>query len=94
MVRISGEAMSFRPTTYPLIVEQLAPFLAAVREVLASDFASGEVRSDRPLDQLAPLFIETLTTGYVQHWGSAGALPTLEELPSLAVSAILDGADG
>lgn len=65
MVRISGEAMSFRPTTYPLIVEQLAP-----------------------------LFIETLTMPYVHHWGSAGGLPTLEELPSLAVSAFLDGAGG
>ena len=88
------EAMSFRPTTYPLIVEHLAPFLAAVREVLASGVESGEVRSDRPLDQLALLFIGTLTMLYVQHWGSAGALPTLEELPSLAVSAFLDGAGG
>jgi hypothetical protein len=65
MVRISGEAMSFRPTTYALIV-----------------------------DQPAPLFIETLTTGYVQHRGSAGALPIPEEHPSLAVSAFLDGAGG
>lgn len=62
--------------------------------VLASGFESGEVWSDRPLDQLTPLFIETLTMPYVQHWGSAGALPTLEELPSLAVSAFLDGAGG
>ena len=62
--------------------------------VLASGSESGEVRSDHPLDQLAPLFIETLTMPYAQHWGSAGALPTLEELPSLAVSAFLDGAGG
>ncbi len=94
MVRINGEAMSFRPTTYPLIVGQLAPFLAAVREVLPSGFKLGEVRSDRPLDQLALLFIGTLTLLHVQHWGSAGALPTLEEAPSLAVSAFLDGAGG
>jgi hypothetical protein len=48
----------------------------------------------RPLDQLALLFIGTLTLLHVQHWGSAGARPTLEEAPSLAVSAFLDGADG
>ena len=86
------EAMSFRPTTYPLIVEHLAPFLAVVREVLASGVKTGEVRSDRPLDQLALLFVGTLTVLYVQHWGSAGTWLTLEELPSLAVTALLDGA--
>jgi hypothetical protein len=48
----------------------------------------------RPLDQLALLFIGTLTLLHVQHWGSAGALPALEELPSLAVSAFLDGTGG
>lgn len=42
----------------------------------------------------AELLIETLTMPYAQHWGSAGALPTLEEAPSLAVSAFLDGAGG
>jgi hypothetical protein len=94
MVRINGEAMSFRPTMYPLIAGQLAPFLAAVRKILPSGFKLGEVRSDRPLDQPAPVLIETLTMPYVQHWGSAGALPTLEEAPSLAVSAFLDGAGG
>jgi len=86
------EAMSFRPTTYPIIVEHLAPFLAVVREVLESGVESGEVRSDRPLDQLALLFVGTLTVLCVQRWGSVGAWPTLEELPSLAVTAFLDGA--
>ena len=86
------EAMSFRPTTYSLIVKHLAPFVNVVREVLASGVKTGEVRSDRPLDQLALLFVGTLTMLYVQHWGSVGAWPTLEELPSLAVTAFLDGA--
>ena len=82
-----------RPSQESLI-RRSAPFLAAVREILPSGFKLGEVRSDRPLDQLAPLLIETLTMPYAQHRGSAGALPTLEEAPSLAVSAFLDGAGG
>ena len=72
----------------------MAPFLTVVRDVPASGIETGEVRSERPFDQLALLFIGTLAMLYVQHWGSAGALPTLEELPCLAVSAFLDGAGG
>ena len=86
------EAMSFRTDTYPIIVEHLAPFLDVVIDVLATGVEAGEVRDDRPLEQLALLFVGSLTMLYVQHWGSGGAWPTLEELPELALAAFLDGA--
>ena len=86
------EAMGFRPSTYAIIVEHLAPFLNVVTAVLAAGAEAGEIRKDRPLDQLALMFVGTLTMLYVQHWGSAGTWPTLDELPSLVVSAFLDGA--
>jgi AcrR family transcriptional regulator len=86
------EAMSFRPSTYDVIVEHLAPFLTVVLDVLATGVETGEVRSDRPPDQLALLFMGTITMLYVQHWGSGGAWPTVDELPTLAVEAFLDGA--
>ena len=86
------EAMSFRPQTYPLVVQHLAPFVDVVRDVLAAGAASSEIRSDRPPAQLALLFTGILTLLYVQHWGSGGAWPTLDELPALAVTTFLDGA--
>jgi AcrR family transcriptional regulator len=86
------EAMSFRAKTYPVIVEHLAPYLSKVEAVLSDGIATGEIRSDRPSMQLALMFVGTLTLLYVQHWGSGGAWPSLDDVPGLAVSAFLEGA--
>jgi len=86
------EAMSFRPTTYPLVVEHLAPYISAVTGVIESGVASGEVRSDQPSAQLALAFVGILGLLYVQHWGSGGTWPTLDEIPRLAVTLFYDGA--
>jgi AcrR family transcriptional regulator len=86
------EAMSFRPETYPLIVRHLAPFLAAVEAALADGARRGEVRRNAPPAQLALLFTGLLSMYYVQHWGSGGAWPALDDVPALVVEAFLDGA--
>jgi AcrR family transcriptional regulator len=86
------EAMSFRPETYPIIVEHLAPYLERVAAVLSEGVAASEIRDDRPVAVLALTFVGILTLLYVQHWGSGGAWPMLDEVPELAVSAFLDGA--
>jgi AcrR family transcriptional regulator len=86
------EAMSFRPETYPLIVRHLAPFLSAVEAALADGARRGEVRRDTPPAQLALLFTGLLSMHYVQHWGSGGAWPALDDVPELVVEAFLDGA--
>jgi AcrR family transcriptional regulator len=86
------EAMSFRQETYPLIVRHLAPYLEKVEEVLAGRVAAGEVRNDRPLGEFALLFVGILALLYVQHWGSGGSWPRLDEIPDLAVMTFLDGA--
>ncbi len=86
------EAMSFRRQTYPIILENLAPFMGMVEKILERGARTGEVRADRPVAQLALLFVGLLSLLYVQHWGSERAWPTLDELPQLAVSAFLDGA--
>lgn len=85
------EAMAFRPETYPLIVEHLAPFIQKIEAVLSAGIATGEVRSDRPIAQQALIFVGMLALLYVQHWGSEGAWPSLDDVPQLAVSAFLDG---
>jgi AcrR family transcriptional regulator len=86
------EAMSFRPETYPLVVAHLAPYLATAREILADGVAAQEVRADRPAEQLALAFVGILALLFVQHWGSGGAWPALDEIPELAVTLFLDGA--
>jgi AcrR family transcriptional regulator len=86
------EAMSFRPEAYPLIVEHLAPYLAEVEKILSRGVASQEIRTDRPTPQLALAFVGVLVLLFVQHWGSGGAWPALEEIPDLAVTLFLDGA--
>ena len=88
------EALAFRPETYPLVVEHLGPYLAAVEDVLTDGRRRGEVRGDVPVSELALAFVGFLTLLYVQHWGSGGAWPTLDELPDLAVTLFLDGAGG
>ena len=86
------EAMSFRPQTYPLLVTHLAPYLGKVQEVLERGVAAQEIRADRPPGELALAFVGVLALLYVQHWGSGGTWPALDEIPSLAVSLFLDGA--
>lgn len=86
------EVMAFRPETYPLIVKHLEPFLRKIETVLSEGVAKGEVRDNRPIAQQALIFAGMLALLYVQHWGSAGAWPSLDDVPQLAVSAFLDGA--
>ena len=86
------EAMSFHPHSYPLIVEHLAPYLAEVQRVLERGVAAGEIRDDRPAGQLALAFVGILILLFVQHWGSRGAWPALDEMADLAVTLFLDGA--
>jgi len=86
------EAMSFRAETYPIIVEHLAPLVAKVVDVLEAGVCGGEIRDDRPRPELALLFIGLLSLFYVQHWGSGGIWPALDDVPDLVVTTLLDGA--
>jgi AcrR family transcriptional regulator len=86
------EAMSFRPQTYPLIVAHLAPYVAEVEKVLARGRTSREIRKGLSAPQLALVFVGILVLLFVQHWGSGGAWPTLDEIPQLVVTLFLDGA--
>lgn len=88
------EAMSFRPRTYPLVAEHMAPFVAAVEEILRAGIDAGELHPERPAGELAVLWVGMLALCYVQHWGSGGAWPQLDEIPTLVVDTFLDGARG
>jgi hypothetical protein len=44
------------------------------------------------VEQLALLFVGSLSLLYVQHWGSNGTWPSLDEIPELAVTMFFDGA--
>ena len=87
-----GEAMSPRAETYELILKHLSPFIDAISDILTSGTEKKEVRSDRPVGQLALIFLGILTLLYIQNWKSGGGWPTLDEIPDLAVTVFLDGA--
>jgi AcrR family transcriptional regulator len=86
------EAMSFRSETYALILERHAPFLAVICEILERGMERGEIRPKDPPARLAVTFLGLLSLLYVQHWGSAGVWPALDEIPELVVGMFLDGA--
>ncbi len=86
------EALSFRAETYPLVVQHLSPYISRVQQVIDDGVACGELRDDIPAPQLAMLFTGLLSLSYVQHWGSGGVWPLLDDVPDFVVSAFLDGA--
>jgi AcrR family transcriptional regulator len=86
------EAMAVRPTTYPVIAVHLAPFVMKLAEVVGEGVARGEIRDDRPPEQLALVFVGMLSLMYVQHWATEGGWPTLDEIPELVVTLFVDGA--
>lgn len=73
--------MSFKPRTYPMIFEHMTPYVVQVEQVLERGVAAGEIRDDRPVDQLALVFVGFQVLLFVQHGGSGGELPSLEEDP-------------
>lgn len=88
------EAMSFQPQTYALVARHLAPFVEVVEEILNAGVAAGELRPSRPVGELALLWVGMLALCYVQHWGSGGAWPALDDVPDLVVDTFLHGAVG
>lgn len=86
------EAMSFRPETFPLILEHLGPFVTKVSEILDEGVAAKQIRNDRPISELAVLFVGILSLMFVQHWGTGGTWPPLKQIPEVAVTTFLDGA--
>lgn len=87
-----GEAVSPSPVKYGLILKHLSPFISAISEILTKGQERNEVRDDKPVVQLALVFLGILTLLYIQHWKSGGGWPALDEIPDLAVTTFLDGA--
>ena len=86
------EALSADSRFYPDIMAAAAPFVEKVREVLAEGAARGEVRGDIPPEQLALVFTGLGELMLIQHWGSAGAWPALDQIPGLVTTLFLQGA--
>jgi AcrR family transcriptional regulator len=76
---------------YAEIVAAAAPFIERVAEVLADGVECGEVRDDVPARQLALVFTGMGELALIQHWGSGGGWPALEEIPELVTRLFLEG---
>ena len=52
----------------------------------------GEVRDDVDVQQLALALVGLHEVALVQHWGTGGAWPALDEIPTLVVRLFMEGA--
>jgi len=86
------EVLTPNPRFYPRVLEAAAPFITRIREILAAGVARGEVRADIPVDELALVFVGLGDLALIQHWGSDGAWPPLEQIPGLMTGIFLEGA--
>ena len=86
------EALTADRRFYAEIVAAAAPFIERVAEVLADGVARGEIRDDFPVGRLALVFTGMGELALIQHWGSGGAWPALEEVPELVTRLFLEGA--
>ena len=86
------EVITADPRFYPQVIVAAAPFIDRVRSILADGVKRGEIRSQPPPEELALLFVGLGDLALVQHWGSGGAWPKLDQLPELVVDVFLDGA--
>jgi len=62
--------------------------------ILRDGVERGEVRGDVPVERLALVFVGLGDLMLLQHWGSGGAWPSLEELPAFVTKLFLRGAGG
>jgi len=86
------EVLTPNPRFYPRVLEAAAPFITRIREILADGVERGEVRSDIPVDELALVFVGLGDLALIQHWGSDGTWPPLEQIPKLMTGIFLEGA--
>lgn len=86
------EALSGNPEVFPRLVEAAAPFISHVAAILEAGAERGEVREDVPASQLALFFVGLGDLLLVQHWGSGGLWPPLDEIPEMVVRQFLEGA--
>ena len=86
------EVLTPNPRFYPRVLEAAAPFISRVQEILADGVKRGEVRADIPVRELALVFVGFGDLALIQHWGSSGAWPSLEQIPELMTGLFLEGA--
>jgi AcrR family transcriptional regulator len=86
------EVLTPNPRFYQRVLEAAAPFITRIREILADGVERGEVRADIPVDELALAFVGFGDLALIQHWGSDGAWPPLEQIPALVTGLFLEGA--
>lgn len=89
---LASEAMNPRSDNYDLILTHLGEFIEMISRILDTGIANGEIREDKPIPQLALVFLGLLTLLYIQHWKSSGGWPSLDEIPDLVVTLFIDGA--
>ena len=86
------EALSGDPRFASQVLEAATPWFAKLTEVFEAGLERGEIRRDVPVDQLALSLTGLINLALVQHWGSGGAWPALDDIPDIVLRQFLEGA--
>jgi AcrR family transcriptional regulator len=84
------ECLMGTPGLYPRVMGAEAPLVDELEATIRAGAASGELRDDVPADLLALAIAGLTDLALVQHWASNGTKPSLEEIPELVLSLLLD----
>lgn len=87
-----GEVFSGQPERYARVVVAAAPYVGRVAEALQEGVGRGEIRGDRPVEELALVFTGLGLMALAENWGSAGGWPAIDDIPDLVVDLFLNGA--
>jgi len=86
------EVLTGEESRYPRVLAAAAPLIERIAMILRDGARRGEVRSGVPVEQLALTFTGLADLAFLQHWGSGGLWPSLEDLPDTVVEMFMHGA--
>ena len=86
------EVLTGDESRYPSVLAAGAPLIERIASILGDGVQRAEVRGEVPVGQLALTFTGLADLAFLQHWGSGGLWPALEEIPSTVVDMFMHGA--
>lgn len=86
------EVLTGDESRYPRVLAAGAPLIERIAMILREGVARGEVRGEVPVEQLALMFTGLADLAFLQHWGSGGLWPALDDIPDTVVEMFMHGA--
>lgn len=86
------EVLAGEESRYPSVLAAGAPLIERLVAIMRDGVRRGEVRGDVAPEQLALTFTGLADLAFLQHWGSGGRWPQLDQIPHTVVDMFINGA--